>query len=122
MKILRIFIGLLIVTSLPIAAQQASSLDELLQNVEQGKVQDASDNQKRENEFRQKRGQQEVLLNESTATKVKEEDRLGEQNVVGIIDDVLERAQIGISAEMLGSALEAFAQTIQFLPEILVSY
>ena len=75
MKILRIFIGLLIVTSLPIAAQQASSLDELLQNVEQGKVQDASDNQKRENEFRQKRGQQEVLLNESTATKVKEEDR-----------------------------------------------
>ena len=75
MKILRIFIGLLIVTSLPIAAQQASSLDELLQNVEQGKLQDASDNQKRENEFRQKRGQQEVLLNESTATKVKEEDR-----------------------------------------------
>ena len=54
MKILRIFIGLLIVTSLPIAAQQATSLDELLQNVEQGKVQDASDNQKRENEFRQK--------------------------------------------------------------------
>jgi len=55
MKILRIFIGLLIITSLPIAAQQASSLDELLQNVEQGKVQDASDNQKRENEFRQKK-------------------------------------------------------------------
>jgi len=75
MKILRVFIGLLIVASLPIAAQQASSLDELLQNVEQGKVQDASDNQKRENEFRQKRGQQEVLLNESRATKVKEEDR-----------------------------------------------
>ena len=75
MKILRIFIGLLIVTSLPISAQQASSLDELLQNVEQGKVQDASDNQKRENEFRQKRSQQEALLNESTATKVKEEDR-----------------------------------------------
>ena len=75
MKILKIFVGLLIVTSVPLAAQQASSLDELLQNVEQGKVQDASDNQKRENEFRQKRSQQEVLLNESTATKVKEEDR-----------------------------------------------
>ena len=51
MKILKIFLGLLIVTSVPLAAQQASSLDELLQNVEQGKVQDASDNQKRENEF-----------------------------------------------------------------------
>ena len=49
--------------------------------------------------------------------KVKEEDRLGEQNVVGIIDDVLERVQIGISAEMLGSALEAFDQTIQYLKD-----
>ena len=49
--------------------------------------------------------------------KVNEEDRLGEQNVVGIIDDVLERAQIGISAEMLGSALEAFDQTIQYLKD-----
>ena len=75
MKILKVFVGLLIVSSLPVTAQQASSLDELLQNVEQGKVQDASENQKRENEFRQKRGQQEVLLNESTATKVTEEDR-----------------------------------------------
>jgi biopolymer transport protein ExbB len=75
MKILKVLLGLLIVTSLPVSAQQASSLDELLQNVEQGKVQDASENQKRENEFRQKRSQQEVLLNESTETKVKEEDR-----------------------------------------------
>ena len=48
---------------------------------------------------------------------MKEEDRLGEQNVVGIIDDVLERVQIGISAEMLGSALEAFDQTIQYLKD-----
>lgn len=75
MKTFRIFIGLLVVVSLPIAAQQASTLDELLQNVEQGRTQDALDNQKRENEFRQKRGQQEVLLSESAATKVKEEER-----------------------------------------------
>jgi biopolymer transport protein ExbB len=75
MKTFRIFVGLLVVISLPIAAQKASTLDELLQNVEQGMTQDASDNQKRENEFRQKRGQQEALLSESTATKVKEEER-----------------------------------------------
>jgi len=75
MKTFRIFVGLLVVVSLPIAAQKASTLDELLQNVEQGMTQDASDNQKRENEFRQKRGQQEALLSESTATKVKEEER-----------------------------------------------
>ena len=49
--------------------------------------------------------------------KVNEEDRLGEKNVVGIIDDVLERVQIGISAEMLGNALEAFDQTIQYLKD-----
>ena len=49
--------------------------------------------------------------------KVKEDDRLGEKNVVGIIDDVLERVQIGISAEMLGNALEAFDQTIQYLKD-----
>ena len=36
MKILKVFAVLLIVASLPIAAQQATSLDELLQNVEQG--------------------------------------------------------------------------------------
>ena len=54
MKTFRIFIGLLVVVSLPIAAQQASTLDELLQNVAQGRAQDASENQKRENEFRQK--------------------------------------------------------------------
>ena len=57
MKTFRIFIGLLVVVSLPIAAQQASTLDELLENVAQGRAQDASENQKRENEFRQKRGQ-----------------------------------------------------------------
>ena len=49
--------------------------------------------------------------------EVNEEDRLGEENVVGIIDDVLERVQIGISAEMLGNALEAFDQTIQYLKD-----
>ena len=49
--------------------------------------------------------------------KVNEEDRLGEENVIGIIEDVLERAQIGISAEMLGNALEAFDQTIQYLKD-----
>ena len=60
MKTFRIFVGLLVVVSLPIAAQKASTLDEILQNVEQGMTQAASDNQKRENEFRQKRGQQEA--------------------------------------------------------------
>ena len=53
MKTFRIFVGLLVVVSLPIAAQKASTLDELLQNVEQGMTQDDSDDQKRENVCRQ---------------------------------------------------------------------
>ena len=34
-----------------------------------------------------------------------------------IIEEVLERAQIGISAEMLGNALEAFDRTLEYLKE-----
>jgi len=94
MKTFRIFVGLLVVVSLPIAAQKASTLDELLQNVEQGMTQDASDNQKRENEFRQKRGQQEALLSESTATKVKEEERSAKlENVLETIAEVYKKGK-----------------------------
>ena len=47
-----------------------------------------------------------------------------EKNLLGdlgagfpIIEEVLERAQIGISAEMLGNALEAFDRTLEYLKE-----
>ena len=34
-----------------------------------------------------------------------------------VIEEVLERAQIGLSSEMLGSALEAFERTLEYLKE-----
>ena len=49
---------------------------------------------------------------------------VGEKDVIGdlgagfpIIEEVLERAQIGISAEMLGNSLEAFDRTLEYLKE-----
>ena len=47
----------------------------MIENVEQGKINDNSENKKREAEFRQKRDQQEKLLSEADATKITEENR-----------------------------------------------
>ena len=69
-----IVLGCLIIS--PVYAQQsASTVDQLLENVEQGKINDNSENKKREAEFRQKRDQQEKLLSEADATKITEENR-----------------------------------------------
>ena len=60
----------------PVYAQQSAlTVDQLLENVEQGKINDNSENKKREAEFRQKRDQQEKLLSEADATKITEENR-----------------------------------------------
>ena len=50
--------------------------------------------------------------------EVNEDKLLGELNGgSSIIEEVLERAQIGISAEMLGSALQAFDITLEYLKD-----
>ena len=67
-------LGCLITTPL-FAQQSALTIDQLLENVEQGKINDNSENKKREAEFRQKRDQQESLLSEADSTKVNEENR-----------------------------------------------
>ena len=69
-----IVFGCLIIS--PVYAQQSAlTIDQLLENVEQGKINDNSENKKREAEFRQKRDQQEKLLSEADATKITEENR-----------------------------------------------
>ena len=63
MKNFKIIIGLLALISLPVFSQQAATtVDELLDRVQQGKINDNAENKKRENEFRQKRNQQENLF------------------------------------------------------------
>ena len=69
-----IVLGCLIIS--PVYAQQSAlTVDQLLENVEQGKINDNSENKKREAEFRLKRDQQEKLLSEADATKITEENR-----------------------------------------------
>ena len=69
-----IVLGCLIIS--PVYAQQSAlTIDQLLENVEQGKINDNSENKKREAEFRQKRDQQEKLLSEADTTKITEENR-----------------------------------------------
>ena len=51
-------------------------------------------------------------------TEVEEKNLLGDLGAgFPIIEEVLERALIGISAEMLGNALEAFDRTLEYLKE-----
>ena len=76
MKKTHIFIVLACLITSPLFAQQSAlTIDQLLENVEQGKINDNSENKKREAEFRQKRDQQERLLSEAGATKITEENR-----------------------------------------------
>jgi len=76
MKKTYLFIVLGCLINSPLFAQQSAlTVDQLLENVEQGKINDNSENKKREAEFRQKRDQQEKLLSEADATKITEENR-----------------------------------------------
>jgi len=50
--------------------------------------------------------------------EVNENSILGDLNAgYSVIEEVLDRAQIGLSSEMLGSALEAFDRTLEYLKE-----
>ena len=89
-------------------AAQAVSLDELLQQVKAGRIKDAEENQKRIAEFQRARGQQQQLLRNMEAEKVRQEqlsaqlENTFEMNDAQIID--LERAL----QERLGELKELF--------------
>jgi biopolymer transport protein ExbB len=89
-------------------AAQAVNLDELLQQVKQGRIKDASENQKRIEEFQRDRSRQQQLVQQMQAEKTRQEN-LSEQlentfeiNDAEIID--LERAL----QERLGELKELF--------------
>ena len=71
-----ILIGLAAVCA-PVVAQdnQASSLDELLQRVEQGRLAESRENRQREAEFRQRQQEQQRLLDEARAQRRRLEQR-----------------------------------------------
>lgn len=61
--------------SLSVCAQNAVNLDELLQQLEQGKIAQSEQNKQREAEFVAKRGEQDDLLKQAVATRTAEEKR-----------------------------------------------
>lgn len=65
----------LAIVSMPVMAQEAKSLDELLKFVEQGRVQEARENKAREDRFKAARYQQQELLDEARDMLKKEEER-----------------------------------------------
>ena len=76
MKNFKIIVALISLISVPVFSQQAATtVDQLLDRVQQGKINDNKENKQRENEFRQKRNQQEQLLADSETTKINEENR-----------------------------------------------
>ena len=66
-------LGLLL--ALPLQAQEALTLDELLRLVEQGAVRDNEEMRTREEQFRQTRGEQQRLLDQANSEKAAEERR-----------------------------------------------
>jgi len=89
-------------------AAQAVSLDQLLQQVKQGRIKDAAENQKRIEEFQRDRSRQQQLVREMEAEKTRQEnlsqqlEDTFETNDAAIID--LERAL----QERLGELKELF--------------
>ena len=107
MKNFKIIIGLLALISLPVFSQQAATtVDELLDRVQQGKINDNAENKKRENEFRQKRNQQEDLLAASESTKISEENR--STRLEAIFEE--NEAELNILQETLNERLGALKE------------
>ena len=77
MKLTRTFAGALLglALALPIQAQDALTLDELLDLVEQGAVRDNEEIRAREEQFRQARGEQQRLLDQARAERTAQERR-----------------------------------------------
>ena len=100
--------GLALGLSGSVQAAQAVNLDDLLQQVKQGRVKDAAENQKRIEEFQRDRTRQQQLLQQMEAEKVRQEqlsqqlEDTFEANDAQIID--LERAL----QERLGELKELF--------------
>jgi len=100
---------------LPVFSQQAATtVDELLDRVQQGKINDNAENKKRENEFRQKRNQQEDLLADSESTKISEENR--STRLEAIFEE--NEAELNILQETLNERLGALKELFGVMQQV----
>lgn len=76
MKFISIFIASVLLTcGIAQAQEDASSMDQLLQQIERGQARDSADAREREARFAQARNEQQNLLNESRRERTREENR-----------------------------------------------
>lgn len=96
------------------AQQSAMTIDQLLSNVEEGKINDNSENRKREANFRQKRDQQESLLSEADTTKVSEESR--STQLEAVFED--NEAELNILQDTLTERLGALKELFGVMQQV----
>ena len=109
MKNFKIIIALISLVSIPAYSQQsANTIDQLLDRVQQGKLSDTKENQRRETEFRQKRDQQERMLADAETTKVNEEIRSSELEALFEANEAVNNDLQDTLNERLGALKELF--------------
>ncbi|MGB1455694.1 MotA/TolQ/ExbB proton channel family protein [Spongiibacter marinus] len=100
--------GTIALASSPVMAQEAKSLDELLQMVKQGRASDAREQQAREQRFKNARYDQQKMLKEAEKTLADEEKRSSElENTFEENETVLTEKQRQLK-ERLGTLTELF--------------
>ena len=109
MKNLKLIIALISLAAVPAYSQQsATTIDQLLDRVQQGKLADTKENQQRESEFRQKRDQKEHLLADAETTKVNEEIRSSELEALFEANEAVNNDLQDTLNERLGALKELF--------------
>lgn len=101
-------IAALIGFSGPVAAQQAVSTDQLLRQVEQGRVKDAQENAARLEEFRRNRAQQQNMLAQMRQQQTREEARSAELEATFEVNDVAIAELEAELSDRLGDLKELF--------------
>jgi biopolymer transport protein ExbB len=103
------FSGAIAVAAMPAMAEDAKSLDELLEMVQQGRVSDIRDNKQREQRFTSARTDQKNTLNESKRTLAAEEKRSSdlektfEENETVIVEKQRQlKERLGTLTELFG--------------------
>jgi len=92
----------------PATAQQALSMDQLLRKVEQGRVQDNTENRAREERFRKSKADQQNMLNNASAEKKREESRSQRLEATAATNKTELKELEGELNERLGSLKELF--------------
>lgn len=120
--------ALLLLAGGGIAQQPKKSLDQLLEEVRVGRSAENAENQRREREFRQKKNQQQTLLNNMRAERKRQEARSeqlekifqeNERELARLEDQLTER--LGSLGELFGVVRQVAGETLEVVGNSMVS-